>query len=862
MSRYVAGVLMCLSLPLFGQSPVDSLRRALLEATKIETRTEILLEISNEAFDEDIHEAYQTADSAYQLSLKSRNLLHRRRALTYKAFYFYLAGDQAKAKSLYRESSALAKKMDEWDAYNAILFSNLYTIQARYDSAESLIKTTLDWMAQNNSTTYQALAYKYLGNLYMTQWRNEEALVAFGRAVSSYKKSGRRIGLNDAYLYLSKLMQNVGDHSKAWTYVDSACNTERSTPNFFLDLRCAIQRGDLLRAKGEYTAALQIMLAAVDSKENRNDLKLYVDLYTCIGDVYEEMGQNELALRYYFEGLNLAQLLHAPALEARLLSSIAWVYKNQLNFGLAYEHCFRSLSIRERIGDQLGISNSYNSLGMLKFLEKKYPEAETYLNNALAIRKKLKYREGISASLYNLALVYEETGKLDKAIGFHRTALQTDMEMNNQFGMGISYNTMGSLYTKLKQYDSAQFFLEQSARIGTALKSRLLLMNNRKYLADLFEATGDFKRSLDAMKEYVVLHDSIYSRQSAEKIGEVQALYQIQQKEQEIRALNQQTQYKENQIQLQESAIRFQRTVIVSLISFFFLLSFIAYNNYRYNGKIKKANREITEQKEEIMAQSEELMEANHMIAEINRKLEAKVEDRTSQLRQAYKELDTFFYRSSHDFRRPLTTFLGLAEVAKITVRDDAALELFSKVRETAHNLDKMLIKLQSISIFGSQHMVYNEVFIPELFDEVLASLREDINSRSISIQKEINIQSSFYSYPAMIRIIVENLVENAVFFSGPVDPYIKISATKQQDLITIKVEDNGEGIQEEYASHIFEMYFRGNERSKGNGLGLYIVKKVVEKLEGDIEFTSVYAKGSVFTVTLPCKKNSSQIPV
>jgi signal transduction histidine kinase len=71
-------------------------------------------------------------------------------------------------------------------------------------------------------------------------------------------------------------------------------------------------------------------------------------------------------------------------------------------------------------------------------------------------------------------------------------------------------------------------------------------------------------------------------------------------------------------------------------------------------------------------------------------------------------------------------------------------------------------------------------------------------------------------------------------------------------DNVVIKVEDNGQGIDPALQERVFDMYFRGNERSKGNGLGLYIVKKAVEKLNGAIELTSAIGKGSTLKIVLP----------
>ena len=113
-------------------------------------------------------------------------------------------------------------------------------------------------------------------------------------------------------------------------------------------------------------------------------------------------------------------------------------------------------------------------------------------------------------------------------------------------------------------------------------------------------------------------------------------------------------------------------------------------------------------------------------------------------------------------------------------------------------------------------------------------------------------MRDSFISYPAMIKIIIENLLENSINFSGVVDPYVRFRVYQIDGHATIEVQDNGQGIPPEYQERIFEMYFRGNERSKGNGLGLYILQKAVEKLDGVIRMESVSNKGTTFYVELP----------
>jgi signal transduction histidine kinase len=86
------------------------------------------------------------------------------------------------------------------------------------------------------------------------------------------------------------------------------------------------------------------------------------------------------------------------------------------------------------------------------------------------------------------------------------------------------------------------------------------------------------------------------------------------------------------------------------------------------------------------------------------------------------------------------------------------------------------------------------------------------------------------------------------------------LEAESDERGLTIQVSDSGWGIEKEYISHIFDMYFRAHERSKGNGLGLYIVKKITEKLNGTIELQSTVGKGTTVKVFFPHKISQSAV--
>jgi signal transduction histidine kinase len=101
---------------------------------------------------------------------------------------------------------------------------------------------------------------------------------------------------------------------------------------------------------------------------------------------------------------------------------------------------------------------------------------------------------------------------------------------------------------------------------------------------------------------------------------------------------------------------------------------------------------------------------------------------------------------------------------------------------------------------------------------------------------------------------VLANLLSNALKYSDPAkeNPFIKINATKVDLHLAISVQDNGVGIDRQYVSKIFDMFYQGNEKSDGSGLGLYIVKETLEKIQGEISVQSELGKGSEFKVILP----------
>ena len=222
------------------------------------------------------------------------------------------------------------------------------------------------------------------------------------------------------------------------------------------------------------------------------------------------------------------------------------------------------------------------------------------------------------------------------------------------------------------------------------------------------------------------------------------------------------------------------------------------------------------------------------------------------ELQRVNAELDNFTYRASHDLRAPLTSIMGLVNLGLKEPNIESIHQYLSLILGRVNHLDALLGDLVSVSL--------NHQTIPELtsfdFREEVHSLMESIQKPGIPVKSEvvINQTSDFKTDAARMRIILRHLLINAFQYFRPEEPehMVEIRIYVDSFQVVVVVDDNGIGIEKNYQEKVFEMFFKATDRSRGNGLGLYIVKSMVEKLGGQIFFESALNIGTTFHVIIP----------
>jgi signal transduction histidine kinase len=227
------------------------------------------------------------------------------------------------------------------------------------------------------------------------------------------------------------------------------------------------------------------------------------------------------------------------------------------------------------------------------------------------------------------------------------------------------------------------------------------------------------------------------------------------------------------------------------------------------------------------------------------------------ELRKTNMELDKFVYRVSHDLRAPLLSILGLIELSESEGPNTNVADYLLMMKESVQKLDGFIKDILNYSRNARSEIMQDTINLKADVAEIISQLRFiNASTENIAFENSIDDKLNLICDRQRLKVIFTNLVSNAIRYrdTSIANPFIKINATEMIDKLIIHIEDNGIGISEAYQDKVFDMFFRASSRSAGTGLGLYIVKETVEKLEGSVKVVSAVGKGSTFSVTLPYK--------
>ncbi|HXL15551.1 MAG TPA: ATP-binding protein [Methylomirabilota bacterium] len=251
-----------------------------------------------------------------------------------------------------------------------------------------------------------------------------------------------------------------------------------------------------------------------------------------------------------------------------------------------------------------------------------------------------------------------------------------------------------------------------------------------------------------------------------------------------------------------------------------------------------------------------EIQRRESQIRLLNADLERRVNERTAELEASNKELEAFSYSVSHDLRAPLRHIDGFVELLTkhaFASLDEKAQGHLTKISAAAKQMGALIDDLLAFSRVGRTEMRKTSVNLASMTADVIQELREDAKGRLVEwkVEELPTVQGD----PSMLRLVLVNLLANALKYSGPTkEARIEVGARAQNGEIVVSVRDNGVGFDPAYAHKLFGVFQRlhASKEFEGTGIGLANVRRIVNRHGGRTWAEGAIQQGATFYFSLP----------
>jgi PAS domain S-box-containing protein len=217
------------------------------------------------------------------------------------------------------------------------------------------------------------------------------------------------------------------------------------------------------------------------------------------------------------------------------------------------------------------------------------------------------------------------------------------------------------------------------------------------------------------------------------------------------------------------------------------------------------------------------------------------------------KQLDQVIYKTTHDLKAPILSALGLinlAEKAPLEQRD----EYMTLIKRSLLKLNSFIEEMNNFFRNEKLALQRERISVRSLIQDEINDVKNLYHADKVMIEVKVDEVSDFFSDLVRVKTVFTNILTNAIKYADPGknDPFIKVSAKVGAEFCEIAVTDNGIGIDQEHLEKIFDLFHRATSVSHGTGIGLFIVKDTIERLNGKIEVQSEIGKGTTFRMQIP----------
>lgn len=564
--------------------------------------------------------------------------------------------------------------------------------------------------------------------------------------------------------------------------------------------------------------AIEFFQNAVElSKKTNNNKQLANNCYS-IAFCYRNTGDYTKSVEYYLKAVRVYEADKDLRRLANAYMSLAIVHSYNKDFKNASAYHAKAKELIVIRKDTFQLCSLYTDIGTLFDQRKMYDSANIYLQQAYDFAVAIKDEQMAIDCLSNIGLTYKHEGKTKEALAnFQKVLLAFKQQQTEPDRYAAVYNNIGATYAQEGNKILAVDAFNKSLAYASASQNPYIEMENYNNMSDLYGKTADFKNQAFYLKKYYNIKDSLFSADKKNQLTQLEADYNIEKKNIEIIK-------KEGEVQVQKDQknlllmLAIAAAVVVVVIVFFY-------------NRIKNKNVLLANQNVQINNQKNELQTLNSV-------------------------KDRLFSIISHDLRNPLVnlrSYFSLADNPNLSEEKKLAYknQTLNAVTQTTSLLDNLLV-WANMQIKETKP----QIKIVNVEDAVLDAL-DNVNTQAL--QKKITIQKNLDATSALgdqniITIAVRNLLTNALKYSNE-NSTVEINTFHTNNNIIIQIADEGVGMSAEKINQLLSNEVEttaGTAGEKGTGLGVFLVKELLQKINAELLIESMVGKGSTFSIKLP----------
>ncbi len=523
------------------------------------------------------------------------------------------------------------------------------------------------------------------------------------------------------------------------------------------------------------------------------------------------------------------------------LSEAADYHYRALDYSEAFSESYTNSGIKNKVVSLNGIGNVSLSLGY-------YDEAKSYFMSALEDEKKLKSPIGQAINYANIGAIYELTHDYDSARIYYEYSLEQNIIGKSDMGIGLCYIHFGNIHRKKGEYAKAKVEYRKAYDLMEDISDRWHWLEACISIAEINYLTHNLNDYLHYINLAEKVAEEIESPEHLSQIYKLKHDYELSQNNYQ-KAL---TNYKQS-ILMQDSVQGVKRNSQ-------FLDLRVSYERNKYNRSISQLEAENRAEsgKKRVMLYIMLLTTITGAIITLVLFYAYRERSRSNDmLRQLEKTRSEFFTGITHEFRTPLTVILGLAEIIESKDEDKANAGSIIKQANILLDMVNQLLEMARIKSRLDKSKWVNGDLVA-FMDMNVEAFRSYATAKGVDLILTSNERVLLADFiPVYFERVVVNILSNALKHT-PKGGQITVSVSKQHESVKVSVSDTGPGINPQDLPHIFQEFYVGNNSdtaSSGSGIGLALVYKMMDAMNGNIKAENIESGGAKFIITLPIKQ-------